>query len=266
MATKMIRYLRLFLSFAKNCFLGELEFRANFVMWIGVNIFWSLVTLLLADMVFGQAQTIAGWTKYEGLILFATQMIFASLLWVFILPNVIKFSLLIRKGELDFVLVKPVSPRFLVATRLVEFDNLPRAAILPFLIGHFLRLGGFYPSGFQVLGYTVLLVLGLFIFANFLFVLMTTNFWFTNIFNLESLADAVLDLGRFPAQIFTGFAKIVLVYLVPAIFIATIPVQFLLGKSSPTVFFYATFVAAASYVVSHQFWRLALRHYSSASS
>ena len=112
----------------------------------------------------------------------------------------------------------------------------------------------------------LLFILGIFIFYNLFFIFTTTNFWFINLFNLDDLFSQVIDLGRYPVHIFRGGAKLFFVYLVPVAFIATFPVQALLGKAGFEMIFIGALIALLMFVTSQWFWQYALRHYQSASS
>jgi len=73
-------------------------------------------------------------------------------------------------------------------------------------------------------------------------------------------------MGKFPVDIFKGFFRIILIYVVPVAYIATFPVEALLGKVGWERIIPAIFLAVGTFALSQWFWNFALRHYSSASS
>ena len=111
-----------------------------------------------------------------------------------------------------------------------------------------------------------LIICGLIIFYNLFFCITLLNIWFVNLFNLEDFFHNILDMGRFPVQIYKGFAAQVFTFIVPIGYIATFPVQALLGKLEVTSFIIAIFLVLITSVFSHWFWNFALKRYSSASS
>lgn len=261
-----MRYLKIFWAFTKNNWLGEIEFRFNFIFWIAINIFWGLLSLVFVELIFGQVTSIAGWNKDQVLVLACLHIIFSSFIWVFIMPNVTRFSQLIRKGDLDFVLTKPINSRFWVSSRVVEFSNLPRLVIIPFVLSNALRSLSIDPTWLSVFSSGLLLFFGLVIFYNLFFLITSLNIWFTNIFNLENLFDSLNDIGRFPISIFKGLANLLLIYIIPAAFVATFPAQALLGRGSFSLILLGLVLAVVTFWFSQKFWHFALRHYSSASS
>lgn len=246
--------------------MADMEFRANFIIWVMVNLVWAVLALVFVELVFGQVTLVAGWNRVEVMLLAATQVIFLSALWFSVFPNVNRFSQLVQKGDLDFTLLKPVSSRFLISTRYVEFDNLTKVILAPFLIPLLLRYLNITISPLAVVNYIVMLILGLAIFYNFFFIIMTTNFWFQNVFNLEHLLDSVTDMGRWPVYIFKGLPRTIFMYVVPIAFVSTFPVEVLLGKAGWERTVLALALVVITSLISHRFWHFALRHYSSASS
>lgn len=262
----MHRYLHLFINFAKYSWLGEMEYRLNFVGWVITGIFWGVFAIVAIDIVYSQVNSIAGWTRPEALVFAGVHSVFISLLWSFILPSLNNFSQLIERGDLDFLLLKPVSPRFLVSFRTIEFDNLPRGALTLVFIAYVIHFYQLTFSPVSIILSLFTLLFGVAILYNFYFFITTFNIWFVRIFNLENLFDSIHDIGRYPSQIFKGTFKLIMVYLIPSIFIATYPTMVLLHKSGVEVIIIAAIFALSSLYLSNRFWHFALRRYSSASS
>ena len=65
-----------------------------------------------------------GWGKYQFLIFLATTLFANSLVGAFFMPNLSEFSELIRTGNLDFALVKPIDTQFLISLRKIEWSTL----------------------------------------------------------------------------------------------------------------------------------------------
>lgn len=242
------------------------EFRFNTLVWTLMEFLWFGLFFLSVNLVFGQVEAVAGWAKDEALLLICVYSLFHDFLWTFVLDNMLSFSFYIRRGELDFVLLKPLSPRFYVSTRFFESDHYLKIVFLFFLINHFLgRLEIIVSLGTWLL-FVVLFGLGLLVIYNVFFLLTTTNFWFINLFNLQELFDGIVDLARFPIYIFKGSLRFVFIYLIPVAFIATFPTQALLGQVGWEKVIWGIFLAIITFIISQWFWHFALKHYQSASS
>lgn len=262
----MSHYLKIFQRYARNGLMSQLEYRFEVLAWSVNNMLWLLLAILSINLTFGQVKSIAGWSQNEVLLLVLTSSLFDSLLWIFVFPSLDRFVDLVYKGTMDFYLLKPVNIRFLVSTSQVEIDNTPRALVAIVLIVSVLNK---LPGGltlWPLLHFGLLLVIGLVIFYNLFFIVSTSSILFTNLFNMEDFFSTILDVGRFPVYIFNSGWRLLFVYLIPTAYIATFPVQALLGRASLSMVIFGAGLVVVSFAVSQWFWGFALRHYTSASS
>ncbi len=262
----MKRYIKILFAFIRTCFLAEMEFRFSFSVFALTSVLWVFLNLTSITLLFGQVNSIAGWGKNEVLLLVCVRALFNSLLGIFMFPNLVAFNELIHKGELDFVLTKPINSRFWVTFRKFEFDNFLRVIVLVILISFFIRLAGHTPSVLDIGNFLFFVFIGQVVFYNFCLILMTTNFWSVDTFNLDYLFDSFQGVGQYPSTIFKGGIKLVLVFLLPTIFVSFFPTLALLGKTEPAMYLWAIIFLFVSSVVSQKFWNFALKRYSSASS
>jgi ABC-2 type transport system permease protein len=262
----MKRHFKIVFAIAKNCLIRIMEFRSEVISWTFFSVFWAFLWLAFVHVIFSQVTTIAGWNEKEVLILFTVQEIFIGFMWIFILPGVLDFSRSIRKGELDFLLLKPINTRFLLTFRRFEFDQYARIGILSVLLWTFVNDLNTPVGVFNLLTFLTLFFLGAFIFYSLFFAISISCFWFIDLFNLEDFFDGISGAGRYPITVFRGGARFLFSYVIPLGFIATFPVQALLGRLDIIQIPVAIFTAVVFFVFSQWFWNFALKRYSSASS
>jgi ABC-2 type transport system permease protein len=125
----MRRYIRLYYYFFKNCLMREIEFRFNLAVWTVMNFLWFGLVFVSVELIFGQVELIAGWQRKEVLLLVCVTALFSDFFHTFFMQNLKRFSRLIRHGELDLALLKPINLRFLVSARYFEFDHYPRMIV-----------------------------------------------------------------------------------------------------------------------------------------
>lgn len=243
-----------------------MEFRFNLCLWTVMGFAWFGLSIAIVEVIFGQVSAIAGWTKNEILLLVFTQSLFLDISGTFIFKNLSNFSSLIRHGTFDFVLLKPINARFWVSTRFFEFDHYLRMIALILLINQRLGIVGVAPTVTNWLAFVVLFLLGVTIFYNMFFMIITSSFWFIRLFNLRDLFDEITDVGSKPVYIFKGGLRFFFTFILPVAYIATFPVQALLGKISFVQILIGIFLAVVTSILSEWFWHFALKHYSSASS
>src|SRR5207253_5149079 len=102
------RYLGLWLSLAKFSLLGEMAFRGNFVVKVFVELLWLGILLLFNFTLFEYTQKIADWTQHQYLFFLGGYFALGGLLEMLFLDNCNEFAELVRTGDLDFFLLRPV--------------------------------------------------------------------------------------------------------------------------------------------------------------
>jgi ABC-2 type transport system permease protein len=120
-------YLRVLLTFSRNSLIRDMTFRTNFLLETVSSLSWTLMSLGFYLLVFEYTPHLgpeSGWRKHEFLAFLATSWIVNSLVQAFFMPNADEFSELIRTGNLDFALLKPIDTQFLVSFQRVEWSSL----------------------------------------------------------------------------------------------------------------------------------------------
>lgn len=262
----MKRYFTIAWHFFQASVMTELEYRFETISWGIGSLLWMLVLFIGVELIFGQTSFVAGWSKQQVLLIAATEAIFAGSAWLIFLQGIMQFLRWVPRGELDPYLFKPINTRFLISTNSFNLENIPRITVALIVLFSIIRSSGNSVTVFALVGYFLLIFLGLFIFYNLFFLIATSIFWLQEIFNLEDLFDNLLDMGKYPVYIFEGGLRFLFVYVVPVAFIATFPVQVLLGQKGIETIILAAFMAVVSFVLSQRFWNHALKRYSSASS
>lgn len=266
----MIHYLKFYLSFIKISIIKELEFRANFIVNLISDFLWLAVGLFTIDVLFTQLKTIGGWSKTDVQLLLLVNTFFVNVLWFFTLEKLAYFSELIQKGELDFILTKPLNDRFLVSfasvpdlslsqmiKQLTFFSLIIIMVVLFLLPVSLLQWTQFF--FFIIVGFMIFYCLG--------FMITTFNIWVVKLDNVHFLLDHVIDAGRHPMSIWQGIAKVIFFWFIPLGFTAHFATQALLSPVwQGTNIVVGITLAGGLFIASEVFWRYAIRHYASASS
>src|SRR5260370_10357077 len=119
------RYLNLWASLARFSLLGEMAFRGNFVVKVFVELLWLAILLLFNFTLFEYTQNIADWDQHEYLFFLGCYFAMAGLLEMLFLSNCNEFSELVRTGDLDFFLLRPLYEQFMVSCRTVDCSCAP---------------------------------------------------------------------------------------------------------------------------------------------
>src|SRR3954453_21286709 len=124
----MRRYLEIYSIMLRNSLIREMSFKANFVLWMVVEVLWFCGQILFFSIIFGQVDQIGDWTKWEVVLLIGTHQIIAQLFQAFFFVNVANIPELVRTGKLDSLLVLPLDSQFAVSTKQFSLGSIVNAS------------------------------------------------------------------------------------------------------------------------------------------
>ncbi len=261
-----MRYLRLYRAFALNCIARAMEFRAQFFAGVVGYAIWTAVSLLFIDIVFGQVGAVRGWSRDEMWVLYGTFVVLESFCYGALGPNMWRFAGGVRDGSLDLALTKPVSTQFFVSARYLDLNGCLNSLGGFALIGVGLHRMAHLPSLLDWLLWASLLACGFTLAYAIWFVCVTFAVWAVKLDGIAVVFDPMMQMARFPLQIYPARALTFLTLILPVAFLTTFPTQALLGRAHPTTLLAALALAATFLAFSGWFFRFALRFYGSASS
>src|SRR5436190_17625348 len=152
-------------------------FKANFLLWIFVELLWFALQLTFITVIYQHTDRIGDWSKWEVVLLMGASHVIQQIFQAFFLTNCTQISELIRTGKLDFMLLLPISTRFIVSLRQVDLGGFVNAGSAVAVIVYALRQLGRVPSWGEAFGFVAFVVLGILIHYSLMFLLTTVSFW-----------------------------------------------------------------------------------------
>jgi ABC-2 type transport system permease protein len=262
----MLRYLRLLRVFYKASLLTELEYRANFVVHGLFSIGWTFWLWFGIAVFYQHRPLLAGWSYYEAILVVGMFQVFSGLIEALLRPNIHAIIEHIRKGTLDFVLLKPVDSQFFVSTRQIVFWKLLDMVVGFAVVAYALMRLGIVPGPATIAMFLLMVALGVIMLYSVWIAMITSAFWFVRVDNISELIYSFFEAGRFPISVFKGVVRFVLTFVVPIAFMTTFPAAVLLDKLDWRYVWFGGPLAVGLFSLSVWFWRFALRFYTSASS
>ena len=264
----MRRYLEIYWLMVRNSLIREMNFKANFLLWIVVELLWFLGQIVFIEVLFQYVDQIGDWTKWDVVALVGTHQLIGQIFQAFFYVNVANLPELVRTGKLDLMLVLPIDAQFAVSTRQFGLDNLLNAGVGVAIVTVSLSKLGIIPTSGQVLLYGIGVVLGVAVHYAIMFSLATLSFWIVRAQGLLYGYFNLFNIGRYPDVVFRGFFKLLFSYLIPVILVANVPVRLLTKAFERPAEGLFQLAGAAMFIMlaSRLLWTFALRRYSSASS
>lgn len=263
-----MRYLRLIGQFIRASLQEEMAYRANFFISLLHSLLNLATGVLGIAVLFGQVETVQGWTFAGTLALLGIYLTVGALRNLFIGPSLEALGGMggeVWNGTFDFSLLRPADTQFLASFRrwrpFALFDLLLGLGVLgvaatllrqTLTLVHLAAFIAALGAGVTIL-YAILLAFTALVF-------WSPGFLFTWVF------DGLFQMARYPLGLYPGWLRLVLTWVVPVGVITTIPAEALTGALSAERLAGSVALALALGLGASALFRLGLRRYASASS
>jgi viologen exporter family transport system permease protein len=264
------RYAGLFGLQLRMSTLAAMQYRVDFLVRGLIAFLWSAITLIPLLVVYGVRKEVAGWTLNEALVVVAWFTLLRAVLEGAVSPSLTAVVEHVRKGTLDFVLLKPADAQFLVSTAKFEPWRLVDVAGALVIFSYAFAKLGHWPSPARVAAGLVFLGLAVLILYSIWILVVSAAFWVIKVDNLSYLFGSLFDVGRWPIDVLRGVWRgtltMVFTFVFPVALMTTYPALALLGRLDARTALLALAGGIVFAVVARRVWRRALAMYTSASS
>lgn len=236
--------------------LGILIFTVGKLLRFG---FHSLFILIILN----ESSTLAGYDIWEVFLFFAVFNLIDSLAQ-FMLREVYRFRRQIVSGYFDYVLSWPVNPLFKSLFAGADLLDLPMICISGSIVIFILTKLDF--SELNLLLFILFILNALVIALAFHISVLALGIITTEVDNTLWIYRDFTQMARLPVDIYKEPIKTIITFIIPVGIMITIPVKALLGMLSLEFMIMCFGIGLTFLAGSLCFWKIALRHYSSASS
>lgn len=246
--------------------MAEAEFRLNLIIKVLADVVWYCTQLAIFEVLFYHAPEIAGWTIHSMRVFMGILFTVDCIYMVLFNENFEGASSTVRKGELDFILAKPINSQFMFSFRRANPVYLINMAIvwcyLAWAICHLETMPRWYQyplTALLVIGGTATLYSLRFFFA-------ALNVIFTNATSLTYVWYQFYRLGTRPHALYPAWLRWIVLTIFPVALISSVPATNLVhGLDFPLVLG-ALAISTFLVFLSTRYWQFVLKKYSSASS
>jgi ABC-2 type transport system permease protein len=260
------RYLQLLRAQLRIAGLTSLQYRADFYTDAVLSVFGLGVNLVPLLIVYEKRPTLAGWSFPATLLVIGWFTLLKGVLDGAVNPCLTAIVEHIRKGTLDFILIKPADAQFLVSTAKLSpwraVDVLGGAGVLVYALYRLHR----WPAPLEVGAALLLSAAAVAVLYSLWILAVSVAFWVVKLDNLAFLFGSIFDAARWPISVFRGAWRFLFTFVVPLAILTTYPAMALLGTLTLRTGVSALLGAAAFSLVARLVWSQAIGHYTSASS
>ena len=261
----LVKYLGLYRAFFRASMVADLEYRLNFVFLMLAEFVWYSTQLILFEVLYRHTKLIGNWDLAQMRVFIFLVLFVDSIYMILWDPNFSTFTDNVRKGSLDLLLMKPINSMFMLSSQKMSVSHIPCFFITAGgLVWALAQLPDF--NWFKLLWLIILIPSGLSVIFCGRFALNSTSIIFTRADFLQYVWYSLFRLGLRPDAIYSGFVRVILIFVVPFAMVASIPARILLEPVSFWMLIWALALPFILFYLLKHYWQFCLKHYSSASS
>jgi ABC-2 type transport system permease protein len=261
-----VRYIGLLGVQLRTSLATAAQYRVDFVIEGAMSIYWMAWNLIPLLILYADRDTVAGWDFAASLVVIGWFTCLRGLLEGAINPSLVEVVDWIRTGAFDYLLLKPADSQFLVSTvrfrpwRLIDLGG--GVALVIYACAR----GGYHPGpGDIAVALALMLAAVVFLYSAWILI-VAACFWVVRLDNLTYLFTSIFDAARWPVQVFRGAWRVVFTLVIPLGLMTTYPAMALIGTLEARTAILALAASLGFALIARLIWRVAIRHYTSASS
>lgn len=256
----------LYFKLLKAALKSQMEHRASFWMVTIAFFISTFVEIFGIWILFDRFKIIQGWTFAELTLVYGTVHIGFSLAET-IARGFDTFSTILKQGEFDRILLRPIGTLLQVATREIHLHKLGRMVqgliVLCWGISS-LEIPPFHYGviGLAIIGTTCL-------FYGLIILNATLAFWSTETLELINIATfGGVESGQYPLSIYPGGFRLFFTLIIPLACVAYYPLATILRHETLPLWTTAFLPLSGILflLLCCQFWQIGVRHYNSTGS
>ena len=264
------KYLRMLSHLGRYTLNRELAFRGNFLVKISVEILWLGILVAFYRTVFARTSHVAHWSEPDYFFFVGCFFALNGMIETLFLENCNEFAELVRTGDLDFLLLKPIDEQFLITLRRIDWGTAPNVLMGGILMVIALVQKGWHFDLLRVLSFFLTFGCGTAIAYSFMLFLTSLSVWLVRNQSLMEMWWLFSSLARYPKEIFAGrWAEPLgnfFTFIVPILVVSNVPANVMVRVFDPWMVALTIIAAASLLYFSRLFFQHALRSYRSASS
>lgn len=263
----MKRAFRLHRIFIAQYLKKLMEYKVDFIVGAVGFLLSQALEILFIGIIFSQIPDLAGWTFDEILFIYGFSLIPKAIDHMFFDNLWMVGYHIVRKGEFDKYLTRPINSLFYVTVEKFQID-----AFGELIMGIILITYSLIQIGADIVWYRVLVLLLLVPFAVLIYtaikiITSAISFWTKQSGHITHMFYMSSDFSKYPVTIYNNFIKVVITFIIPFAFTAYYPASyFLRGENGLFCVLGTILISSLLFVVSILVWNRGIRKYESAGS
>lgn len=255
------KLLKLEWMFFKLSAIADLQMRFNLVLHFLNDTLWYAVQIALFEALYLHVDQLGGWGLPETRVFLGVLFVVDSLQMILFCRNFENFPERVARGEIELLLLKPVSSQQLMTAQRLQCGFLPNFCFaMVWLVWSLMHLpGGFLWS--HLLALLVTIPLALSIFYSTRVIVSTCALVFTRADQIQELYFALFRLGQRPDRLYGSGMRYLVLMIVPVGMIASVPTRLLVDPFESWVLAALVATSISFLWIANRFWHWAIRRH-----
>ncbi|WP_400163401.1 ABC transporter permease [Brevibacillus sp. TJ4] len=260
---------RLYRKLIRASIRAQMQYKLNFLTSAVTTGLIMVLDFLVLSTILYRFDDVNGWSIYEVGLLYGISSTSISM-YRMIAPELHDFEKYIIHGELDQLLIRPVSPLLLLLTRYLDLSRI--GGIVQGVAILVISLGGLYVQGKDILLLVcflpVAVAAGCCLYFAISLCTAAASFWTQQIKDMQTFTIyAPANAANYPVSLYPDWLKWLFYSVLPIAYMNYVPMLALLGKGGEWYYPFLTPIVAAVFMwLAVCFWRAGIRHYHSTGS
>lgn len=228
----MKRFLKLYMTFIAQHFKMLMEYRVDFLTGAFSFLINQAMNIFFISIIFMNIPLLDGWNYQEIIFIYGFSLLPKGLDHL-ITDNLWKVAyFIVRKGDFDKYLTRPINPLVHVIIETFQFDALGELIIgIILVVSSSIKLGVTVTPVTAVL-FLVAIIGGTFIFTGIKILCAAFALWIKRSGSILQMLYMSSDFAKYPVTIYNDVIKNIITYIIPFAFTAYYPASFFLGKGN----------------------------------
>ncbi len=263
----MKRFFRLYKTFIVQQLKRLMEYRVDFLTGATSFLIGQITNIVFISIIFSQIPHLQGFDYYEIIFIYGFSLVPKGIDHLFT-DNLWKVAwFIVRKGNFDKYLTRPINPLVHVIMEELQFD-----ALGELLTGIVLMVIASMKIGINYTFVNVALMFLAFVFGTVIYAAIkiagaSLALWIKSSGSILQVFYMSSDFAKYPVTIYNGAIRNIITYIVPFAFTAYYPASYILRGNNPWFCFgVGSIIAIILLTLAIMLWNRGLKAYESAGS
>ncbi len=260
---------KIYIKIATASIKSRMEYRASFIIFLFTLVCYYTAQVLTIGVVITRFKSIGGWSMGEMAFLYSL-LILSSGIVTFVFSGILEFGELVRSGNFDRFMVRPLPPLAQVVFGGFEITGIAHIILgfITFLIAN--SYTNIQWDAEKIVHFVIVVFGGSFILSSVRIIIAAIAFYAVNTNSMVHLfVFSSREFLLYPINIYSTGMKILLTFIIPLAFVNFYPAHLFLNKSGATLFhplmIYGTFpIGVFMLMFAFYLWKKGMNAYESA--